>query len=260
MKHACTTLALLVLVSPPAGAQDRPFVFTLATGDATTRSLVVHYDLGYGDRAFEVRDENGLQQRLGVQATVGRGWTLIARVGMAASRDDTRSTQQGELLYNVLNQPSQGVTVAVGGGLRHEAAGVDVLLGRIAAGRRFAASRLEGNVAFEKPLEQERDALDVITTIGWSLRVADRLAVGVEAVGEDLEGFWTEDEAEGGAKFLVGPAVRIAERRRRWQLTIGGGPILRATRSIKTSQAARALEASGARNGFAVRTSFAYVF
>ena len=261
MKYACATLAVLALLTSPVLAQDRPFVFTLTTSDASSRSLVVHYDLGYGDRAFEVlADEGRLEQRLGLQATLGRGWTVVARVGLAVAAEDTQSTQHAELLYNVLNQASHGMTVAAGGGLRHEAGGVDVLLGRVAAGRTFDASRLEGNVVFEKPMATGRDAVDVITTVGWSRRVTGLLAVGIEAVGEDLEGFWVAEEAEGGAKFLIGPAVHIAPRQRRWQLTIGGGPMFYATRSLRTSEAARALRANGSQNGFAVRTSFAYLF
>lgn len=261
MKNVVWVLALLLLMGRPALAQDRPFVFTLTTSDASSRSFVVHYDLGYGDRAFEVlADEGRLEQRLGLQATFGRGWTLLARVGLAATGENTQSTQHAELLYNVLSQASHGLTVAAGGGLRHEAGGVDVLVGRVAGGRTFDASRLEGNVVFEKPMATDRDAVDLITTVGWSHRVTDLLALGVEAVGEDLEGFWTEDEAEGGAKFLVGPSVHIAPSQRKWQLTIGGGPMVYATRSFRTSEAARALRAGGSRNGFAVRTSFAYLF
>lgn len=253
--------AVLLLLSGPLRAQDRPFVFTLTTGDASSRAFVAHYDIGYGDRAFEVlSDEGRLEQRLGLQAALGRRWTLVARVGLAIDRRDARSTQQAELLYNVLDQRSHGLTIAAGGGMRHEPGGADVVLARIAAGRAFAASRLDGNLVFERPLAPGRDSVDLITTLGWSHRVSGLMALGIEAVGEDLEGFWTEDEAEGGAKVLVGPSVHVAPPGRKWQLTIGGGPLIHATRSAGGSEATRVLRARSPRNGFAVRTSFAYVF
>jgi hypothetical protein len=67
-------LALLALPSV-AGAQDRPFVFTLATATGTTSStpqLRVDYELGLGDQAFHQQASNGPEQRVGLHATLGR--------------------------------------------------------------------------------------------------------------------------------------------------------------------------------------------
>ena len=41
------------------------------------------------------------------------------------------------------------------------------------------------------------------------------ISLGVEAIGEDLEGFWEEEEAEGGARLLMGPSLRISPAGRR---------------------------------------------
>ena len=83
-------------------------------------------------------------------------------------------------------------------------------MGRVAIGRTFARSSLFGNLRFERPLTTGRDAADLVTTVGWMRRVGPALNVGVEAVGEDLEGLWEADEAEGGAKLFAGPSLHFA--------------------------------------------------
>jgi hypothetical protein len=57
------------------------------------------------------------------------------------------------------------------------------------------------------------------------------LYVGFEALGEDLEGFWEKEEAEGGAKVLVGPSVNLLPNNSRFSFSFSGGPVLYATKS-----------------------------
>jgi len=84
--------------------------------------------------------------------------------------------------------------------------------------------------------------------------------VGIEAIGEDLEGFWEAGEAEGGARLLVGPSLRVTPRGHPWHLSVAGGPVVHATRSSRAGDVVRALPASTGRNGYAVRASLGYVF
>ena len=93
----------------------------------------------------------------------------------------------------------------------------------------------------------------MITTFGWMLRASRTLRLGVEAVGEDLEGLWEQDEAEGGAKLYLGPALHWARPGERLWASLGGGPILYATRSGRSSPAPRPLGADG--NGVGTRQS-----
>ena len=113
---------------------------------------------------------------------------------------------------------------------------------------------------FEKPFSAERDAVDLITTFGVARRVSSALHVGVEAIAEDLEGFWENAEAEGGARLLVGPSIRVAPHGRPWQLSVAGGPMVHATRSTRVGDAVRSLPASTGRNGYAARASLSYLF
>jgi hypothetical protein len=253
-------MAVMLAMAAPATAQQ-PFVFSVSAPDNTQqRKVSVHYDAGIGERPFDVTDVDRPEQRLGMQASLGRGVMLLARVGVSPDGQDTRTSQQAEVLYNVLHRRSSVTSLAFGMGMRHESEGINVLTGRIAAGRGFAAWRVDGNALFEKPFDAARDAVDLITTAGIARRVSSAVHLGVEAIGEDLEGFWDPEEAEGGARLLVGPSLRIAPANRSWQLSVAGGPVVHSTQSPRVSTAIRALPSSDGRNGYAVRTLLSYTF
>jgi len=178
---------------------------------------------------------------------------------VAGDGGGVRASQQGEVLYSVLQSPSRQASLAFGRGVRHEAQGINVLLGRVAAGRSVDAWRFDGNALFEKPYATGRDAVDLITTFGVARQVRPALAIGVELIGEDLEGFWEEDEAEGGARVLIGPSIRVAPPSAHWQIGIAGGPVVHATRSTVRSDATRSLGVDG-RDGYAIRCRVSYGF
>jgi len=258
-----TLLAILavVLIAPrTVRGQDRPFVFSLTTATDTSKpSVLVDYDVGFGEQAFHGSEENGPEQRVGVQASLKR-WTFLGRLGVTSSQDTFQTSQQGEVLFSLMTTPGP-IALAVGGGLLHEAAGVDVLLARVVAGRNFEQSRVHGNVLFQMPQSApERDAVDVITSVGWSRRLNSTVSLGVEGIGEDLEGFWESKEAEGGARLLVGPSLHIAQPGRKWQLSIAGGPMFHPSDSQRASGAIRDLPATTQKTGYAIRTSFACAF
>src|SRR5262245_28924838 len=173
-----------------SASHDRPFVFSVSTPRTDTRNATVHFDAGFGQSPFDIAEGDRPEQRLGIQASMGRGITLLARVGFANDQRDLRSSQQGELLYSVLRAPESRGSLAVGLGMRHESTGVNVLLGRVVAGRSFSAWRLDGNALFEKPYAIGRDKVDLLTSIGVARQIHPAIHLGVEMIGEDLEGFW----------------------------------------------------------------------
>jgi hypothetical protein len=252
--------ALVVLASQHAAAQDRPFVFSVTTAQETGKpQVLVDYDVGVGEHTFHSDAENGPEQRIGVQASLGR-WTLLGRVGMTSAAGEYRASQQGEALFSLLTQRSNGVAFAAGGGLLREADGIDVALVRLVAGSDHEAWRLHGNLLFQKALAANRDGLDLVTTVGWAHRLTDAMSVGVETIGEDLEGFWDSTEAEGGARILAGPSFHIGSRRRAWQVSAAGGPMVHPADTGRSSGAVRDLPAQTVRLGYALRISFASHF
>ena len=256
-------LLACLLLAGSAEAQDRPFVFSVATGppglpsDPARRSWTAYYDAGYGERTAEPIGYDGVEQRFGVQGRLGAGLTLLGHVGLGIGDAATRSSQQAELLKDVLGSTSS-LRLAVGVGARREWEGTTAALARVCLGWSSRQTLLFGNLRVEKPFASGRDAVDLITTLGWLQSVGHGLRLGVEAVGEDLEGFWEADEAEGGAKLYAGPALHWTAPAGRLWLSAGGGPIVYATRSSRSSPAPRPLDAAG--NGFTMRVSVGYTF
>jgi hypothetical protein len=257
-RAAVLALALLAAGAGPAAAQGWPFMFTVTTeSGGPETSWTAHYEGGYAERAPDPFAFDGMEHRLGVQGRLGHGLTLRGQAGLGIADDrSARTTEEIEVLKD-LRAPTRGVGLALGLGVRREWRGATVLLGRIAAGHSFRHSSLFGNLRFERPLAPGRDAIDLLTTLGWRRRFG-AVHVGVEAVGEDLEGFWEAEEAEGGAKLFVGPSLQLAPAGRAWSATVCGGPILYATRSGRASPADRPLESTG--NGYTMRFAVSYSF
>jgi hypothetical protein len=256
-------LPACLLLAAPAKAQDRPFEFTVttsalaATPSHDDRAWTAYYDSGYGEQSGEPFGYDGVEQRLGVQGRLGAGFTLLGHVGLGIGDVATRSTQQAEVLKDVLGATSR-VRLAFGVGARREWEGTNAALARVCLGWSSKGTLLFGNALVEKPFAAGRDAVDLITTLGWLQNVGHGLRLGVEAVGEDLEGFWEAEEAEGGAKLYAGPALHWTAPSGRLWLSASGGPIVYATRSSRSSPAPRPLGADG--NGFTVRASVGYTF
>jgi hypothetical protein len=114
---------------------------------------------------------------------------------------------------------------------------------------------LQGNLLLQKPMSSGRDAVDLITSAGWSRTLTRSVSLGLEAIGEDLEGFWEPNEAEGGARLLVGPSVRVAPGAHRWQLIATGGPMFHPADTGRASGALRELPPDRARTGYAFKVS-----
>jgi hypothetical protein len=255
--------AVLLATAPAAGllAQEHPFLFSLSTAPAAERSVLVHYDAGVAERGATPLGPEGFEQQVGFQAALGPRWMLAGRAAFNFDRGrSAQSSQQVEVLRRLRVATGRGFELAAGAGYLRDWTGTDVLLARVVVGHRSGASRLHANARFEKPLGAGRDPVDVIVSLGWARRLAPSWAAGVEAIGEDLEGFWEEEEAEGGARLLVGPAVRYAPPGKPFSVLLAGGPIVQATRSGQAGSADRALSRAGRSGGFAVRAALTYAF
>lgn len=251
------TVVLLFLVVTPLCAQDRPFLFTFTPGSAEQPGLFLQYAAAYGKQTFEPLGGDAVEQSLGVQANLSQAWTLLGHLGIALHDATSRSSQHVELLAQVLNAQDHFVDLRAGAGFRHEYSGTNVLLVRGSAGRRFASFMTYGNILLEKPLASDRDEIDVMLTVGVSYDLSRVVRIGVEAVGQDLEGFWDDEEAEGGARLFFGPTASLALEGTPWHFTLGGGMIVRGTTSNRLSSAFRDLPAT-AENGFLMRAMIGF--
>jgi len=244
----------LVMLASALKAQATPFLFSVTPSAGQSRSAAYgYYELGYGERTFQAVAGDRLEQALGVRATVGSSIILLARTGVSTVGGDTRVSPRAEVLFSL---PVGATTrIAAGFGYAREYSRTDVMVARLGVGRVTSRSLINGNVMLEKPTSGERDAVDLITTVGAGRNLGSNGTLSVEAVGQDLEGFWDPAEKDGGARLMAGPTIAIAPPAARWQLTVGGGPILRATRSDFASAADRPLPA---RNGYVLRSAVGF--
>ena len=254
MRLACS-LCLLIAMVAPAAAQDRPFLLSVAASPAPddVPALRVDYDVGAGERIFQSSESMQPEQRIGLHASHGR-LTLLGRVGLVTEGSAYQSAQSGELLVSLTDPSRTGLAVAAGGGVLHEAEGTMVLLVRSTIAHEGTTWRLHGNVLLQKPFDPKRDAIDLITSVGWAVRITPAVAVGLEGIAEDIEGFWEAEEAEGGARLLAGPSLHVAPRGRRWQLNATGGPTFHPADTGRSSGAIRDLPPTTHRVGYAVKT------
>src|SRR5262245_50033872 len=238
----------------PGAAQERHFIFSIVTESESRPAVRFDYDVGVGERAFQSDISNQPEQRIGMQASHGR-LTVLARLGIADVGSSYQSSQSGEVLYSMLGSASQAA-LAAGGGVLHEAGGANVLLARVVAGHNAESWRLQGNLLFQKPMSSVRDTVDLMTSVGWARKLPRGVSLGVEAVGEDLEGFWESEETEGGARLLVGPSLHISPAGQRWQLIATGGPLFHPSDTGRASDALRDLPAETRRTSYAFKASF----
>jgi hypothetical protein len=90
---------------------------------------------------------------------------------------------------------------------------------RVAGSWDQARLRLGATVHAEKVFAPGRDAIDVMAMAGASYRVLRDVRLGVEYVGQDFEA----EDAEGGARHVVGPNLAVDIDRGRFQLVVAGG-------------------------------------
>jgi len=250
---ALLTSSMLLTAAALLSAQQPAFLHTMTPGGA--RALVTA-DLGYGERLFAGIGPERWEQRLGAQLTLGSRFTLVAAAGFTPQN----TSGAVEVLASVLPSSSRAFA-ALGLGGMLDYTGSAVALGRVTAGLRGPQWEIAGNLRLERSLaaaSARRDALDVITSVGVSRRLGRPLRVGLEAVGEDLEGIFDPNEAEGGAKLLLGPTLAIAPTAH-WQFILGGGPVLRLSQSsvIGGTTVPRDLIT---RSGYVIRSSVGYTW
>jgi hypothetical protein len=253
------------IINPEMGtgamSQPQPFAFTVNTLNPTARGWSLNYAGGYGQHTVTPLGYDGVDQNIGIRGYLGAKLTFLASMGVGfGNNGDVKSLQQAEVLRDFIggNHPG-GFRIGAGLGFRREFNNDKVALSRVTAAFENASWRLGANVRFEKAFDKDRDGLDIISSFGVHRQISGELFGGIEAVGQDLEGFWETDEAEGGARLLVGPSLNFAPVSSRFSFTLCAGPIIYATRSTPAYDefAVRELPAS---NGFTMKFNVGFKF
>ncbi|MFI2744275.1 hypothetical protein ACG2LH_16185 [Zhouia sp. PK063] len=231
----------------------QPYLFSI-NSLRETNSWSVQYAGSYGERVSGPFGYEGIDQQFAVKGYVGAQFTFYGKTSFGFPKDgDINSAQQAEVICNFIgNHATTGFRFGAGLGVSRDYASVFSTYSRLVLSFEKTYWRIISNIVLEKAFKNERDAIDVTTSIGYQYQVLPNFYAGVEALGEDLEGFWEEDEAEGGAKLLVGPSIHWAPNNSRFAFSMCGGPVIYATHNAIAvpSEAIRDLPL---KNGFTVR-------
>ncbi len=243
-------------------AQPQPFLYTISTLNPEGRNWSVNYSGGYGERTITPLGFDGVDQNFAVKGYLGNKFTFLAMLGTGFSNNGgVHTLQQAEVLRDFIggNQPL-GFRIGGGFGYRHEFNNDNVAFSRITAAYDVTAWKVGANVRLEKAFAKNRDGIDLITSLGIHRHISGEFFGGLEAVGQDLEGFWEADEAEGGARLLVGPSINYAPSGSRFAFTLCGGPIIYATRSANLNGQLGAYRELPASNGFTLKFNVGFRF
>ncbi len=221
-----------------------PFLFSVTTLTPQDLKWSLDYSGSYGEQISNTLGYDGINQQFAVKGYLGKRFTLRAFASLGFPlENNVASAQQIEVIHDILGgKKVLGLRVGGGLGVRRDYSDVKSLLSRITFSYEVPLWKLGGNVLFEKALTSDRDAIDVITSLGIHYRLSENFYGGIEAIGEDLEGFWDKEEAEGGAKLLVGPSLNLTPKKSRLSFSISGGPVFYATQNqIANTEAMREL-------------------
>lgn len=241
-------------IAPDSGA-IQPFMLSVTTLTPNAQKWNLGYFSGYGEKVNGPFGYDGVSQELSIKGYLGNKFTLYANAGFGIPDGDGRkvtTSQQAEILRDFIGgNKEHGFRLGAGLGAAHDYVDATSIYSRITATYDTSFWRFGGNLVLAKVLQSNRDALDITTSLGIQYQLFENLYAGLEAMGQDLEGFWEEDEAEGGARLLFGPSVNYCPPQSKWMLTLSGGPMIYATHSTVVPMEngkAVALE-----NGFSIR-------
>jgi len=210
-----------------------PFLFSVSSLTPDDLKWSFDYSGSYGERVASPFGYNGISQQFAVKGYLGKQFTLYANASLGFPLENNiSSAQQVEIIRNFLGgKKNMGLRLGAGLGVRRDYSNVKSMLSRVTLSYDAPRWKAGGNVLFEKAFASNRDAIDIITSFGFHYRLVGSLYGGCEAVGEDLEGFWDEEEAEGGAKLLVGPSLNMSPKKSRLSFSLSGGPVIYATQN-----------------------------
>lgn len=234
----------------------QPFLFSINTLTVENPSWNIHYSGSYGERTTGQFGYDGLGQQFGVKGYLGSRFTLYATVAIGfANGGGVTSAEQAEVIRDLIGgKEISGFRLGAGLGLSRDWSNVKSALSRITASFDRTNWRLAANLRFEKAFDKTRDKLDFISSLGYQYRLTKSFYLGFEALGQDLEGFWEEEEAEGGAKLMVGPALNFVPTHSKFSFSLSGGPVFYATRSqVLPSEAIREIGSLASGNGYTLR-------
>jgi hypothetical protein len=208
-------------------SEEKLFLYSSNYATPQAREINLEYRIDYNKRACVrcgVTEEariNNIQQWLGLANGVTRRLTLSAfgifTYGIEEKEMKADSFYAGGK-YRISEQGALPVDIALTFGYLQETGGISVLQAGGVFSKDIKKLNITSNVLFEKAFQEMRDAIDMFITAGISFKLADWLRAGFEYAGQDLEDLWEEEEAEGGARHIIGPVCALNFNQNRTQV------------------------------------------
>jgi hypothetical protein len=207
-------LVVIALLAGTAGANElseQPWLFS-AGGTTPRQNGLVETEVSFGARSTRVFGDGAREHRLGGEARI-LPW-LSVRLAGGWAFDGTGTSQGGalfsELVAQPLTQARHGVSLRVGAGYTFDYLERHVPTLRVQAARRFGV--VEGTLGLVLDFHPDdspfnREPVDITLTAVAAVRIGEQVRAGLELTASDLEGFVEEEEAEGGARIVVGPTL-----------------------------------------------------
>jgi len=206
--------------------QERPFAFVTDPSTPSARVATLEYRLGFASGMDAERPLPADLTSAGGSHSFAFAYGLTSRWAPFAGVTLHERGKKANVLAGakvLLGDPSAPLQVAiVAAGLR-EAGGAFGLQLLGAASYDVGRLRIAGNVQGEKIFNQGRDEIDLLVMAGTAWRVGSSVRLGAEYVGQDLEALYEDDEAEGGARHMIGPSVSLDLGGGRYQLGVAVG-------------------------------------
>lgn len=235
------------------------YLFSVSTLTQEDVKWSFDYLSSYGDRVETPFGFDGVSQQLGVKGLIGKQFTVVANIALGFSpENNVSSSQQAEIIYNFLGgKKNEGFRMGAGLGYRKDFNDINSMLSRATFAYEASRFKAVGNLLFEKAFAHNRDAIDIITSLGFHYRITGNFYGGLEAIGEDLEGFWDEEEAEGGAKLMAGPSLNLVPKDSRFSFSLSGGPVIYATQNQNINP--EAIRELPAQSGLLIRAKVTFL-
>ena len=251
------TLFIVVRFAGSAFPQTPPLIFTFGVPERATASASIRVTSEVEERAVALWSGTATDFGAGVSLHRSR-WTVRSMTSLTTlplDHHDRPAFQQVDVVRSIVAAPS--LSIAGGGGVRQTWDGTQVFLARVLGTSPLGAGTLQGSVVVERATSSpsKRDAADVVTSVGWARTLGRRVSVGVEGIGQDLEGLWDPAELDGGAKLLLGPSLQVRSKSGDWGASITAGPVYTSVSTV----AAADTHAAGSGRHFGVFASASWV-
>lgn len=233
MTRILALVAVLAVPVLPAGARaqstgDFPYLYQHA-GQTRSGLLMIESETAYGTRETRPFGEQGVEQGLRLRWAPTSFLVLEGWGGAVFTGGGYRGAAGSiDAYFGVLDQARHVVNLTLGGGCLLDFRTVVVPRLYVALSRSFGPLDLALSTRVEFPLGGRRDVADVVLGLAASCRVARWARVGAEVLAQDIEGFWEKDEAEGGAKIVLGPTAWFAPGRH-FEVKVNAGAVIPAS-------------------------------